>query len=412
MHLSRISCIECKGRYCNNYSECPLFSQAKRMMRSVDLKLSTTIQSQSPAPFVGQYGYPNVGVGILAPPQRVDDARSYDDPRQWAKDNLGIPQIVAYRSSLVNSRFQAQIKDVNNRLLDISREVAMASRPVDVDINLERAPVMRLTFDPQSAPLGPAARLKSASLTSNPHVSSAVEKVVEDTDLKASKALVYLYKKGFDENVLMRMFSVGTLGVKANRKLVPTRWSITATDDTLGKAAIETVKTFSNQLGYTVYFGGYLGNYYLLLFFPDVWSYELFETYVKSSRWLQTPEASFSTDYENVHGRKEYAHSTAGGYYSVRLAIADHLVKLKRQGSCLVLRFITDEYAAPLGVWVTREAARKALNNEPIEFSSKELMLHYAEMKIKKQFGMSIAPFVRSSNLLGLVSSQRKLKEF
>ncbi len=412
MKLSRISCIECKGRYCNNYSDCPIYSKARVMMKNVSALSKSSIESSSPAPFVGHFGYPQVSVGILAPPSKVEDAKIYDDPKEWAKKNFSIPSIVSFRSALINSKFTASVKDRKGKLLEISKEVAMASRPVDVEIQLEKAPTSRLSFDSETAPLGPSAKLKSAAVTSNPHVSSAVEKAVEDTDWKANEALVYLHKHGFDENALTRLFSVGTLGIAENRKLVPTRWSITATDDILGKHAIQQAQGFSNYLNYCAYFGSYLGNYYLLLFFPEPWSYELFESYVPSGRWAENPAGKYSTDYENPTGRKDYAESTAGGYYSVRLAITEHLVGMKRQAACLALRFITDEYAVPLGVWVTREAARKALENKPIEFSSKELMLQYALAKIKKSFGVDITPMLQESKLLLELRTQKRLSGF
>ena len=52
---------------------------------------------------------------------------------------------------------------------------------------------------------------------------------------------------------------------------------------------------------------------------------------------------------------------------------------MKRQASVLVLRFISDEYLLPLGVWITREASRKALNNKPLKFADKDLMLKYVK---------------------------------
>jgi hypothetical protein len=188
------------------------------------------------------------------------------------------------------------------------------------------------------------------------------------------------------------MLSVGVFGKK--RKLVPTRWSITATDDILANNFLEKVR--EQPLGeHAAYFGNYLGNYYLLLFFPERWSYELFEMYVGTPDRLE-----YSTDNEEFEGRKDYAENCAGGYYTVRMAIAEHLKDNKRQNSVLALRFITNEYVLPLGVWVTREATRKALTNKPIAFGSKELMLNYAKILAKKKFGVDITPILQKSKLL------------
>ena len=52
------------------------------------------------------------------------------------------------------------------------------------------------------------------------------------------------------------------------------------------------------------YFEGYLGNYYLILFFSDVWSYELFESYMPRASFNPTDKIDFTTDYEGFYNRK------------------------------------------------------------------------------------------------------------
>ena len=84
----------------------------------------------------------------------------------------------------------------------------------------------------------------------------------------------------------------------------------------------------------------------------------------------------------------------------MRLALAEHMKNAKRQNTVLALRFITDEYTLPLGVWVTRESTRIALHNQPIHFGSKELMLMYAKTLAKKKFGLDIEPILKQSKLL------------
>jgi DNA repair protein NreA len=279
----------------------------------------------------------------------------------------------------------------------------MASKPVDVEIFLQDKPKFRMNFGEYTAPTGPNAKLKKAEITSNPKIDNKVEKIVDDSDLKANQGIVYLYNQGFDENFLSRMLSIGNVGLKKDRKLVPTRWSITAVDDALGKDLIKKIHD-NSLLDYRMYFGGFLGNYYCLLFFPEVWSYELFEMEAKQQKDIQA-----MTDNESYNGRKEYAFNTAGGYYTVRLAILEKLNEMKRQGSCLALRFITDEYKLPLGVWVTREAARKTLNEKAMTFSSKELMLSYVQGLVLKKFGMNIGQVYRKSKLLNEIKSQKKL---
>jgi hypothetical protein len=376
------------------------YREKERILTSVMAKtkpLSQEFTGSAPAPFVGRFGYPNVNVGIMSPQEHDENAWQYDAPRHWAVQNMGIADVAEFRANLVNSRFVTNVKQPD-KLVEIAQDVAMAKKPVDINVELEKKPQQNIKPDQWMAPMGPQAKLKQLELASNPKIPTKVQKFFDDKDALAAEAVTELYGN-IDENSLSRMLSVGIFGKQ--KKLVPTRWSITATDDILANNFLEKVK--EQQIGeYAAYFGNYLGNYYLLLFFPEQWSYELFEMYV------QPGVLEYSTDYEEFAGRKEYAENCAGGYYTVRMAIAEHLMQQKRQNTVLALRFITDEYVLPLGVWVTREATRKALSNKPIKFACKELMLTYAKHLAKKKFGLDITPILEKSKLM----KQKKLSVF
>lgn len=405
-----IRCLQCKGRHFCGRSYCPHYLKTQSMYKVKAHLSKEEFESASPAPFVGHFGYPRVHIGILAPPVDTEDVWMYDAPKYWSEKELQIPEIVDFRSSLINSRFNANVR-VRNRFLEISQEVAMASSPADIEFSLDKKPQFRMQPHNSMAPTGPNARLKKATLTSNTRIHPKIEKVYNDTDLKATDAVTYLYEKGFDENVVSKILSVGTLGLKYNRRFVPTRWSISATDDILGKNLIKEVKEY-DETGYLAFFSGYLGNYYLILMFPEIWSYELFETYMPKASWNMSDDVQYSTDFENYAGRTTYASHCAGGYYSVRLAVLEKLAKMRKQSSVLAIRIITGEYAVPLGVWVTREAARKSLHTKPIGFASKELMLGYAKNLLKTKFNYDTETIFKKSILLRNLGEQKKLSSF
>lgn len=389
--------------------KCPICARNNAIFKVKDLIKNEKFTSDSYSVFVGRYNYPNVNVGVLEPPQQSEDSWLYDAPNYWAENSFQIAQIVELRISLINSRFKSNILDVrkNTKFLDVSKEVAMASKPVSIEVNLYKKPQFRLNIDSYALPMGANAQLKKVKLTENPKIHSKIEKIVSDTDLKAREALNILYNNKFDENTLSKLLSIGNLGLKKDRKLVPTRFSITAVDSTLGNNLVYKIKQYS-QTGFLAHFGNYLGNYFLILFFPEVYSFELFETYAPSFN----KNKHFTTDFEPYEGRKSYAESTSGGFYACRLAILEKLKEIRKQSSILVLRFITDEYKIPLGVFVVRESARKALKNKPLEFGSRELMLKYAEMLIKKKFNINIYDLLKFSKIFGSIDNQRKLTKF
>ncbi|MBI2651196.1 hypothetical protein HYX01_01890 [Candidatus Woesearchaeota archaeon] len=387
---------------CGNVN-CPICAKAYSMLKVKKIIAKENFSSDSVAPFVGRYNYPNINIGILTTPEEKEDAWLYDAPKYWAYNNFQIPQIIDFRSSLINSRTSINVK-ARNSFLELNREASMSSKPVDIDILLKEKPRFRINYDNFIAPTGPYAELKKAKLTENPKIHTKVQKVYYDNDLKANDAIIYLYESNFDENFLSRILSVGNIGIGKNRKLVPTRWSITATDDIIGKHLINEIKKCS-QANYSAFFGNYLGNYYLILMFPEVWSYELFEMHISNAN-------NYMADYEPYDGRKYYAKNTAGGYYTVRLAVLEKLKEMKKQGSVLALRFISGDYTLPLGVFVTREAARKAMSSKPIEFSSKELMIEYAKKLAKKKFNVDLTAIIKKSILLKKMQQQYKLIEF
>ena len=371
--------------------------------------------SSPPSVFVGsKLKYPNVNVGILSPPIYDEDSWILDNPRYWANSETTIKDVVNYRSSLINSRFMSMVKDVRreNKFLDIAKEIAMGYKPVDVEIYLKKKPKFQEYKDKVNMPMGLVAGLKDIKITDNVKILNHVEKVFGDTDLKAADAVNYLHSKGLDENFLTKLLSIGILGLKKNRKLVSTRWSITAVDDTIGKKMIEEIKDFSTVDKFQLFTGNFFGNYYYVLLFPEVWSYELFEGYLPGAVWNFSGKIEFATDHEMYDGRKNYASNCAGGYYSVRVPIAQYLSKIRKQASVLVIRFETPEYTDSLGVWVTRETCRKALSNKPVEFETRNEMLEYVKQLIIRKFNFNIERVYNQSLLLNKLKTQRKLKDF
>ncbi len=392
-------CIRCKGRNFCARTYCPLISKISAQ-KNVNISSKQDFFGKSPNIFVGRYGYPDINVGFLSTEQYTEE----DAPINWTMKNYGIQKIIDLRTSLVNSNFKSNIKTFDDKLVDMGKEIALSSKPVDVEINLEKKPSFELSFNQDAMPHGPSVKLKKASITENPKIPTKVDKVTSDTDLKANQGLNLLYRKGYDEHYLTKIFSVGTLGIKEKRKLVPTRWAITAVDDTLGKQMVSEIKEYNVVDTFSAYYGNHLGNYFLVLIFPEVWSYELFEMPVSSTEYTH--------DVEGFNGRNAYAEETAGGYYAARLAILERLKHEKKQGFALTLRFISNDYWAPLGVWVVREAVRNTMKQKPIEFSSKELMIKYAKSLSKKKFGYDITKVLAASKILNEHHTQRKLWEF
>jgi len=380
-----------------------------------ELKNISRIDSISPpSVFIGsKLRYPLVNIGILSPLEKDENAWVYDDAKYWADQNFQIEDVVKLRDSLLNSRFQSKVQDsrLNKKFVGLAQEIAVAAKPVDVEIELKNSLNFKRNKDKVVTPQGMRAGLKKATITGNVKIHKKVDKVMND-EIKAAEGMKLLYKNNFDEYTLSKILSVGVMGLKKNKRFVPTRWSITATDDTIGKQLLEQIKNYNWIEDYELFFGEFMGNQYIILLFPNIWSYELFELYYPGSSWNPSTEMKASTDFESYSGRKTYASNTVGGYYATRLPILKYLNQIKRQASVLAIRLETPSYWAALGVWVCRESIRKALNHRNFRFDSKEEMLNSARIISKKKFGVSIDFILKRSKLINQLTEQRRISEF
>jgi hypothetical protein len=380
-----------------------------------DFKQISKLNSNSPPSiFVGsRLKYPLVNVGILSPLEKDENSWVYDDAKYWAKNNFEINDVLKLRDNLLNSRFQSKVTDsrLNKKFISIAQEIALASKPVDLEIELKRKMNFRRKNDKILTTHGLRAPLKKAKIASNVKIDKKIDRVIND-EIKSTQGITYLYKHKFNEYVLNKILSVGVLGLKKDKRLVPTRWSITATDDILGKELLKKVRDYKWIENYELFFGNFMGNCYLIMLFPNVFNYELFELYFPGSSWNPTNDLKASTDYENFSGRKTYATNTVGGYYATRLPILEYLNKIKRQASVLVIRLETPGYWASLGVWVVRESVRKALTNKKLEFLSREELIESSKKIGIIKFGYDSSKILKKSKLLEQVKTQTKLKNW
>ena len=78
---------------------------------------------------------------------------------------------------------------------------------------------------------------------------------------------------------ISKVLSMGMLGRKKNRKLVPTKWSITAADDIVSLYLLNRIKDNAILDNYLVFDFNHLANYYSVIFIPDdVWYFEMIES--------------------------------------------------------------------------------------------------------------------------------------
>jgi len=331
--------------------------------------------SSPPSIFVGSYGYPKVGVGPMVPPIH-GDTTLLDSPELWLGKTL--EDIVNFRLSLVRGIEKLSIQNTQGRFIENLHEVAMSSHSIATDLQFHKTTLPVTTIDGESAPFGPVGDIKSAKFFGT-RSDKSIERVYYDHDLKAQDAVLTLYNKGIDISKIQKCFSIGMLGKK--RKLVPTKWSITATDDIISKSLVSEILEFDLIDSCRIFSHDHLGNMFSVILFPHRWLFEMQEA------WHDENKVGFGFDSEDARGI-DHPPAIAGAYLAAKLGVAEYLVQKKLQAAVLVLREIRPEYAVPVGVWQIREAIRAAMKKEPyiagnfidgVNFASKRMSIGKSE---------------------------------
>jgi hypothetical protein len=236
-----------------------------------------------------------------------------------------------------------------------------------------------------------------------------VERLYSDEDASASEAVIELYQAGIPVSHIQKLLSVGALGRKRSRRLVPTRWAITAVDDTISKHLIEEKIRWFQPLGEVqVFVRSIHKNLLIAILLPGEWSFEWMEAWFPRSTWNPFGESVvIEGDYELYRPRREYA-SIGGCYYAARLATAEYLTRIQRKAIAVVLREIYPGFDIPIGVWFVREQLRAMYSQQPYRVSSLEEAL-----KVVDRFSaLGSKTWLEKSRIIRMLLTMRRLDEF
>ena len=357
-------------------------TQMKSVKVGKDLEGSTP-----PSVFIGRWNYPKVYAGPMMTTIKGDSSM-FDSPESWLDDNKTQDEIINYRLNLVRGKQLLRINDLDNPLVDKLTDISLAKTSTDSEAKFGKTPRGRMLSE-DSEPHGPSAVLEEFNIDAVKW-DRKLEKSYYDTDLRARDAVMYLHNKDIPFSNMQKAFSVGAFGLKNKRKLVPTRWSITACDTTIADELLKEVRHYPTIDSYQVFEYYSLNNKYVIILMPMEWQYEWTEAFLK----LIGKEELIFSDYELNSGKKEY--STVGGcFYTAKMAVLEYLQEKKKQAGLIILREAYTGYV-PLGVFNVRENIRSAMQEEYKEFETLKESLKYAGMQLK----IPISKYVKISTLL------------
>jgi DNA repair protein NreA len=374
---------------------------------SAKLSVNTLVGATPPSVFVGRFGYPKVKVGPMISPLH-ENTKILDMPEMWA--GKPIVDIINYRLALVRGVVPGvDVHKASGKYIESLQELAMANKSANAEAEFDKKPIVDVEqgkdhiADVENAPFGLAAILKSFKISSSLSADHSLENAYYDKDMRASEAIVGLYQRGIEVSRIQRVLSMGMLGLQKNRRLVPTRWSVSATDDVISSTLVTRIELYPTVNFYEVYKYSHMGNYYSVVLIPDdVWNFEMHEAWFDKNGNL-----GMAAEFEDANGLDHYP-LIAGAYFAARLGIAEHLYNRRRKGAALILREIHPEYVMPLGVWQIREGIREALKRQGRQFDSFKRALYFACI----DSSISSNEWIRNSMIYKNMTQQRRITDF
>ena len=386
---------------------CPILLKYHAFERTLPLVDGRELVGSSPPGlFVGRYGYPRVSFGPLLSPEH-GSTELLDTPEEWVGRSVG--EVVSFRTSLVRGTAPIRVTDAERPLplLEEVQLLGIAAESAESEARFRRPPRGHLALSDSTPPFGPSAPIERFRLDVR-RVDPHLDRLASDTDANARIAVGELYERGVRVSRIQRAFSVGVLGRHGRRRLVPTRWSITAVDDLLSKRNLERVRLLPELGEIEVHRLTALDNRWLIVFLPGAYRYESIEAWYPNTLWNPDPSRiAVMGDHEGHDGRTTYA-AIGGCYYAARLATSEALLDRGRQAGVVVLREVHPGEVLPLGVWNVREHVRLALHRPPERVAS----LDELSRTIAGTFAIPLPRWLAASAVLHEARTQRRLDDW
>ncbi len=330
-----------------------------------------------PSNLVTNINYPTLSLGILL--SNDNDVEYYDNPIFWIRKKVDIDSIIEHRIKMINAR---RIVDVNmpkknDKLYNEILEAALSVRSISVEVTTSKI-WENYKLSKLFAFFGFKTNLESIKISENPKIPDEIYKI---EDLKAREAVYLLYKKNLSDYYISRLFSLGFFGNKINKKLVPSKWAITAVQKIIEDNIRKEIKHKKVKVVEKYYIFNYkiFGNDFYGFFIPGHGSVELIECIL--------PRSAYNMNGNHVIiGRDE----ESGGYYSLRLSFSEFINYNGIIGDLIVFRVITEEYKLPLGVWVVREGTKSLFENVVGKFDNYKEAYQYLDNLISRKYHISL----------------------
>jgi hypothetical protein len=381
-----------------NHTKNAFFKQIKAYQQT--LKPTKEIEGFGSAPIVGEKNYPFLQIHNSSNEDKSNNfMNSGEIVKQGYKDIFHI-KAKNILGSTQNTHIRHTTDRINNEIIDIYK----SKKAIEFNSTFEK----ELKFDKVltnkiAGIMGSKNELEQLQATENTTTSKQIEKY-STNDAKAKEACIKLYEQGKNEQQIIHLLALGVFGVNINKKLVPSKWAITAYDKMIEEHLHKQILKYKPINQYEVYYYQNKSDTHVNILLPDHYTGTHTEDWANSysDEWN-----GFNTDsFNNVNKLPTPEALNAGGYYATKIALNEHLQNRKKQASAIMIRRIRD-YDVPLGVVFVRECVRESFKNQVFKTSSFEELNEF----IKTKYPDHHKHFL-NSKVLSEQKKQTKLNKF
>ena len=321
-----------------------------------EFKPTKELSSHSTIPIITEKHYPQVSAMQVT---NKDVEASQFNQNTFVKE--GYETIVSQKAKSIVGISKPQHKTTTTNTFNSElQELYSSKKAVESEhIFEEEIKIGKVLSSKLAGLLGNSSPLLKIQTHDNISISKHIE-THQTGETKAKEAILELYYKGFDDNQIRSLLSLGSFGKEANKVLVPTKWGISACDSVIEQDLYSKIKSKPLINKYEIFEHYDKGNHFMICFLPEYFCSEVVESWPEGSGWAL--ERDFVKNNNKLQTKEP---ECAGGYYATKLAMFEHLYNKNKQAACISIRII-DGYDLPLGVIFVRECAREAIKKGPI----------------------------------------------
>ena len=357
------------------------------------LKPTKEIEGVGSALIVGEKSYPSLKMHSVSTKDRENSFLKSGEVVK--KDYFDIFRLKA--KNILGSTDNSHIRKVDLRIKKEISDIYKSKSEIEFTSEFERELKFdKVVLNKVSGIVGSKNPLLSLLANENTKTSKQIEKYTEH-DVKAKDALISLYERGINESQIIHLLSLGEFGINVNRKLVPTRWAITAYDKCIENYLHKRIVGYNVIKNYEICYYKNKSDTHVIIFIPDFYRAEHIEDW----------EGKVGRDYVSFDNKlKSNEPNNAGGYYATKIGVNEFLDKRKKQAGFIAIRIIRD-YEVPLGVVFVRECVRECLKNKVFESYD----LNEIHKYLRENYPVFYNHFVKSK-VLNEIGKQSRLDEF